>query len=124
MLIVGDTERGHDETFLALLQRVQNSYIQFNVSKLQFKRREVVYCGTRGSADDIQAGSIKVDFMLYIPDPENEKDIRHLFGLISYLSPFIQNKTQVMKERIAWTCNIGVETMRDSRECPVDHLVR
>ena len=82
-----------------------------------------MYCGTKSLADDIQAGSIKVDFILYIPDPENEKDIRHLFGMINYLSPFIQNKTQVMKEGIAWTCNIGVEAMRDSRKCAVEHLV-
>ena len=82
-----------------------------------------MYCGTKALADDIQAGSIKVVFMLYIPDPENEKDIRQRFGMVNYLSPFIQHKAQVMKEGIAWTCKIGIEAIRDSRKCPVEHPV-
>ena len=112
MLIVGDTEQEHDEALIAVLQRAKDNNIKFNASKLQFKRNEVVYCGTKLSAEGIQADSSKVEAILSMPDPENKKDIQRLLGMVKYLSPFIPNKVQVtkplrilMKEGTVWSWN-------------------
>ena len=112
MLIVGDTEQEHDEALIAVLQRAKDNNIKCNASKLQFKRNEVVYCGTKLSAEGIQADSSKVEAILSMPDPENKKDIQRLLGMVNYLSPFIPNKAQVteplrilMKEGTVWPWN-------------------
>ena len=112
MLVVGDTEQEHDEALIAVLQRAKENDIKFNMSKLQFKRNEVVYCGTKLAADGIQADSSKVEAILKMPDPENKRDIQRLLGMVNYLSPFIPNKAQVteplrilMKEGAVWSWN-------------------
>ena len=69
------TEQEHDEALIAVLQRAKENNITLNASKLQFKRNEVVYCGTKLLADGIQADSSKVEAILKIPDPENKKNI-------------------------------------------------
>eukprot|EP00795_Rhopilema_esculentum_P017626 gene17626-9267_t len=95
MLIVGDTEKEHDECLLAVLERAKLNNIKFNERDLQVKKKEVVYCGTKLSVDGIQADPSKAEAIQKIPDPNNKQDAQRLFGMVNYLSPFISNKTQV-----------------------------
>lgn len=112
MLIVGDTEEEHDKSLLAVFEGAKVNNIKFNESKLQFKKKEIVYCGTKLSVEGIQADSSKVEAIQRMPDPTSKQDVQRLLGMVNYLSPFIPNKAKVteplrvlVKEGTLWFWN-------------------
>ena len=109
MLIAAKTEEEHDKTVLLVLERAKRHNIKFNLSKLQFKRREVIYHGTRFSAKGIRADKAKIRAIEKMPEPQDRKGIQRLLGMINFLSPFIPHKAtlteplrQLVKEGVPW----------------------
>ena len=109
MLIEGDTEEEHDEAMCKVLDRAIKNNIKFNLSKLRFKKQEVVYHGTKFTTEGIQADSSKVKAILNMPDPVDKQGVQRFLGIVNYLTPFIPNKAQIteplrqlLKDKAPW----------------------
>ena len=95
MLLATESEEDHDQAVITVLEKARQFGIKFNPSKLQFKRKEVVYHGTKLSDQGIQANEENVKAIKEMPEPEDKKGVQRFLGRINHLSPFILHKASL-----------------------------
>lgn len=91
IIIMGSSEKEHDETLVKVLDRAKQLNIKFNPQKFQFKKSEVKYMGQIISGEGIQADPEQVRAVKEMEKPKTKKEVRRFLGMVNFLSKFIPN---------------------------------
>ena len=100
-LIVGqgatleEATTNHDETFLKFLERCREANFKLNLSKLRFRLDSVKYHGHVLSSEGLLPDADKVEAISKMPRPKDKAETRRLLGMITYLSKFIPQLSEV-----------------------------
>ena len=100
-LIVGqgatleEATTNHDETFLKFLERCREANFKLNLSKLRFRLNSVKYHGHVLSSEGLLPDADKVEAISKMPRPKDKAETRRLLGMITYLSKFIPQLSEV-----------------------------
>ena len=92
MLIAAETEEDHDRAVVEVLEKARQIGVKFNLAKLQFKRHEIVYHGTKLSSEGIQADKGKVEAIQRMPDPKDKKAVLRFLGMVNFCHPLFLTK--------------------------------
>ncbi len=70
----------------------KKSNIKFNKDKLQYKVHTVKYMGHLITSEGVKPDGDKVEAIVKMPPPENEKALQRFLGMTRCLSQYIQNE--------------------------------
>ena len=87
----------HDKNLIALLERCREKNIKLNPKKLQLRKQEVPYIGHLLTSDGLKPDPNKVKAIVEMPTPADKQSLQRLLGMITYLSKFLPNLSEVTK---------------------------
>ena len=90
VLIMGETEKEHDENVNIVLDKIKSAGMTLNKKKCYFKQKEIEFLGFKVSKESIGAGE-KIRGNELFPVPENVKAIKSVLGLINQYARFRKN---------------------------------
>jgi len=93
LIIAGDSESDHDSALLRVLERARQRNIKFNLSKLQFKKKEVNYMGHIVSAEGLRPCPNKIAAIHNMPSPSDKSSLMRFLGMVKYLAQFIPGES-------------------------------
>ena len=85
----------HDKNFTAFLEKCRESNLKLNLSKLKFRLTSVKYHGHILSSEGLSPDPEKVEAIQGMPRPKDKAETRRLLGMITYLSKFIPQLSEV-----------------------------
>lgn len=91
ILVVGSTEKEHDEAFEKVLEAGRTNGIRFNPTKIQYKQRSVRYLGFELSEDGVKIDEDRFQALMKLRSPQNKDELRKSMGFINYVRDFIPN---------------------------------
>ena len=100
-LIVGqgatleEATTNHDETFLKFLERCREANFKLNLSKLRFRLDSVKYHSHILYSEGLLPDADKVEAISKMRRPKDKAETRRLLGMITYLSKFIPQLSEV-----------------------------
>ena len=96
IIVLGATQREHDENLAAVLQRLRDCNIRrLNKAKCTFSQSKVTFYGHVFAADGVTPDPQKVEAIVNAAPPSSAKDIMSLLGMAQYVSRFIPNYASV-----------------------------
>ena len=95
MIVWGRTEQEHDKRLRDVFCRAQQRNIRFNKAKCQFGATKVKYLGHEFSEKGIEPDHEKIKAILDMPKPTNVKELDTFLGMVTYLSKFVPNLSQI-----------------------------
>ena len=115
MIVVRDAKNEHDECLLAVLNPTKLKNIKFDERKLQCKKKDVVYCDMKLSAEDMQADQSKAEALQKMPHPKNKRDVQCLFGIV--IVQVTESLIALVGEETTWFWNKAqsnaINTLKD-----------
>lgn len=109
LIIAAADDSEHDRILKQVLDRAQKNGVKFNQKKIQYKVGQVKYLGHILSSTGVRPDDVKVQAILNMPSPTNQKELQRFLGMVTYLSKFIPNFSshtdvlrQILKKDIAW----------------------
>lgn len=97
ILVHAKTKEEHDKTLKKVFDLAKTHNIKFNLKKCQFEIDEVNYLGFKFSRKGISIDEEKIEAIQEIPIPKNKKEIQIFLGMITYVSRFIKNLSELTK---------------------------
>lgn len=97
IIIYAKNENKHNEIFKTVLQRAKETGVRFNKSKCKFLLTEIKYVGHVITKDGIKPDPNKIEAFKQIQTPKNEKELSQFLGMVTYLSKFINNLSELTK---------------------------
>ena len=85
----------HDKNLIALLERCREKNIKLNPKKLQLRKQEVPCIGHLLTSDGLKPDPNKVKAIVEMPTPADKQSLQRLLGMITYLSKFLPNLSEV-----------------------------
>ena len=95
LLVFGSTRTEHDRNLRNVLERAKAVGLRFNPDKLKIGLTEVKYFGHVISADGLKPDPEKISAILKMRNPENRAELETLLGMITYLTKFSQNLSEI-----------------------------
>ena len=92
-----EAERDHDLALLALAERGIQKDIRFNLPKLKFKIPKAMYNGEIFTKHGMEPDPEKVKAIVEMPTPTDKAGLLRYIGMLTYLSPYCQNLSSVLK---------------------------
>jgi hypothetical protein len=87
-LVLGRTEREHDERLNIVLSRLEQANLSLNSAKCELKKTSVKYVGHIVSAEGISADPEKVNAIKVMQPPSDITGVRSFLGMVAQLSKF------------------------------------
>ena len=84
MMIVTETEEGHDEIVEEVLRRLEENDLFVKPEKCVWKVREVGFLGVIIGEDGVRIEKEKVQGVIEWPVPKSVKDVQKFLGLANY----------------------------------------
>ena len=112
IIVFGKTVEEHDKTLHLVLKRLEESGLTLNVEKCSFRQTELDFFGLHFSPHGIRLKQSKIDALKNAGAPKDAKQLKSLYGLLSYASKFIPNAATLMspfrdllkrKAKFIWT---------------------
>ena len=103
ILVVGEGStdeeavRNHDDNLIALLKRCSEKSIKLNKDKIKLRCTEVPYMGNVITASGLKPDPAKINAIVNMQGPTDEKGVRRLMGMVNYLARFMPNLSTVME---------------------------
>jgi hypothetical protein len=91
IIVYGKDKLEHDRNLKAVLDRLQSNNAKLNKDKCNFAQSKVRFYGHIFSKDGLAPDPKKIDALINAPPPTNQKEVKSLLGLASYMSRFIPN---------------------------------
>ena len=95
VLIVGDSEKQHNDRLVKALTRARRYGVKLNKLKCRFMLPAVVYMGHIISAKGIKVDPDKVVDILNMPAPDDKKGVQRLLGTLNFFSRYIPNMSTI-----------------------------
>ena len=112
LIIAGETEADHDQVLWRVMERARQRNIKFNLSKLQFKKKEVTYMGHIVSSEGLRPCPNKIAAIQNMPSPSDKSALMRFLGMVKYLAQFIPGESmltaplrQLLKKDAPWQWN-------------------
>ena len=96
IIITGSTEAEHLSNLDTVLQRLEEYGLKANLSKCEFFKDRVAYCGHEVDKSGIHKSPEKVSAIANAPKPENVQQLRAFLGLVTYYHRFVPNLSTVV----------------------------
>ena len=97
ILIHGRTIQEHNSRLNAVLNRARENNLCFNSKKTKLARSEVDYHGHVITGEGLKVSREKVKAILDMPVPNDKQAVQRLIGLVTYLSKFVENFSDVIQ---------------------------
>ena len=95
ILVWGSTLQEHDKRLEEVLKQVRRSNLKLNKDKCKFRQSEVTYLGHLLTSKGMKPDPSKVNAVTEMPIPTNAKELQRFLGMVTYLSKFIPNVSQI-----------------------------
>ena len=95
ILIWGRTYEEHDRKLEAILKKAREVNIRFNPKKLEYRKSKVTYAGHELTSDGVMPDKSKVKAITEMPKPNDKAGVMRLLGMVTYLSKFIPNLSEL-----------------------------
>jgi hypothetical protein len=95
LLIYGKTQEEHDRNLKRVLERAKQANIKLNKSKCEFQVKEIKFLGHVINSKGIKPDESKIASIVNMPTPKNKKELEVLLGMITYISKFIPNLSEL-----------------------------
>ena len=97
VIIHGKTQEEHDVNLKAALNRASDRNLKLNPEKLEVGVNEITYFGHVISSDGLKPDPEKVKAITEMPPPTDKKELQTLLGMITYLSRFAPQLSEITK---------------------------
>ena len=99
IMVVGKqpNHKDHDLALTELLNTARECNVSLNYDKLQYKQKEVDFFGETYTVDGCKPAQSKIKAIQEMPPPQCKKQMHSFIGMISYLSTFSANLTELAK---------------------------
>ena len=101
VLIHGKDQQQHDVRLEAVLKRLLEAGVTFNLDKCVFSTKQVKFLGHVISSNGIEVDPDKVKAIADLPPPTNVQEVRTFLGMVNQLSKFsdhLADKTKSTRE--------------------------
>lgn len=88
-------ERDHDKNLKALLERCRQKSIKLNAKKLNVRRKAISYMGHVMTSLGLRPDPSKIEAIIQMPVPEDQKALQRALGMATYLSRFCPNFSEI-----------------------------
>ena len=95
ILVWGDNEQQHDARLVQVLERARHRNLTLNKTKCQMKRQRIAYLGHILTSQGLQPDPKKIQAVTDMPPPQVKEALQHFLGMLTYLSKFIPNLSQI-----------------------------
>ena len=109
LLIWGRTIEEHDRRLRNVLERARKFNIKLNRDKCQLRLPSVTYIGHQLTAEGLKPDPNKILAVTSMQYPQNKEELQRYLGMITYLSKFIPNLSQIssplrelLEKKIEW----------------------
>lgn len=109
ILCWGSSKQEHDQRLQAVMKRAQDNSVKFNKNKCKIGLKQVHYMGHVFTENGIKPDEEKVAAIHKIDTPSCRKDVERFLGVVTYLSRFIPNLSEVtaplrvlLKKDVQW----------------------
>ena len=96
ILVVTDTEEGHDELVDKVIRRLEENDLFVKLEKCKWKVREVEFLGVVIGPKGIEMQKEKVEGVLNWLAPRNVKEVQKFLGLANYYMRFIKDFARIV----------------------------
>lgn len=97
ILIWGKTKTEHNECVQRVLETLESAGVTLNKQKSEFCRDHVTYLGFILSKEGITPDPSKVKAIVDMPPPKNVKEVQRFMGMVTFLTKFIPNRSEIME---------------------------
>jgi len=96
ILVVTDTEEGHDELVEEVLRRLEENDLFVKPEKCKWKVREVEFLGVVIGPKEVEMQKEKIKEVLNWLVPRNVKEVQKFLGLTNYYRRFIKDFARIV----------------------------
>ncbi|XP_003740183.1 uncharacterized protein K02A2.6-like [Galendromus occidentalis] len=93
--IHGRTREEHDKNLEAFLSRCREVGLKLNEKKFQYCQPSVKFLGHVVGKDGIAIPDSRIDAILKMSPPKDQKEVRQFLGMINYVAKFIPNAANI-----------------------------
>ena len=97
VMIVTETEEGHDEIVEEVLKRLEENDLFVKLEKCVWKVKEVGFLGVIIGEDGVRMKKEKVQGVIEWPVPKSMKDVQEFLGLANYYRQFVKDFATIAK---------------------------
>ena len=94
---LADAIQDHDRTVIALLNRLSHHNLKLNPDKIKFKTSTAPFIGHILTPEGLKPSMETVTALLNMPQPQDKTATRRFLGIITYLSKFCPNLSEVVR---------------------------
>ena len=91
VVVYGKTEEEHDESLRNLMKAAAENGLVFNSEKCAIKTQSITFFGATYTPEGVHPDPEKVNDLKDMPAPTSKKELQEFLGLVTYMSPFINN---------------------------------
>ena len=92
---IEEATANHDQVLTKFLERCQDTNFKLNKNKLRFRLESVKYHGHVLTSEGIHPDDEKVEAITQMPRPKDKAETRRFLGMVTYLSKFIPQLSDV-----------------------------
>ena len=96
VLIYTETFEQHLEVLNDVFRRFRNAGLKLGPRKCVFATQSCIFLGHQISKDGIHPPPNRVDALLKIPPPKNQKELRRIIGMFNWFRKFIPNFSAII----------------------------
>ena len=103
IIVIGRSEtlteatRDHDVTVINLPSRLSQHNLKLNPDNIKFKTSTALFMGHILTPEGLKPSTEIVTAVLDMPQPQDKAATRHFLGIITYLSKFCRNLSEVVR---------------------------
>ena len=128
ILVWGQDDPDHDDQVEKFLQRIRERGIQLNRGKSKIGLASVDYVGHTITHEGLKPAEGKVRAITEMPTPQSKEDLGRFLGLITYVSKFIPNVSEMtaplrllMTSEIEWHWGSPQQKSLDALKSAISH---
>lgn len=92
---ISQATENHDRNLRNLMERARENNLVFNFEKSDILKPEIVFFGNIYGRDGVRPDPQKVAAIRDISPPSSVKELQSFLGMVTYLSPFISNLSEL-----------------------------
>ena len=109
LIVTKGTKLQHEKELKKVLKKLEDEGFRLSKTKSEFFKNEIEWIGHKINQNGIRPMEDKLDAILKLKEPKNEKELKSFLGAIQYLSKYIENLSantdslrQLLKKQTEW----------------------